>query len=358
VLLAAYTGFRMPNLWSVTHYTISWLDGFHRRFVIGTLLLPLSRAFHHSYELYATVAFILLGALLVVLVVAALRARLVSRRLLVVAFFLLPTGGFFFHEVGYLEQALYLLLFASLWLLRRSTLTLAPALMALAVCTHEIALFTVIPIFAFVALRDLAPRRAIAVVAPPLLMALALLIVPAIEPGAIERLQATLSGANFPPRLDALAVFQRSQSQSWDLYSIRDVGMFSAPLAIVEVAAFAVLYVSRSRMESDRFSFLRLASAVGAIAAPLLLAFAGWDKYRWAFLLTANFLIVVWLWLGDSDRELRPLQWSILAAVVLVSLRTPLLYFNHVEPRSLRSSAMNELRSQIADGTLFAIPRR
>ena len=49
---------------------------------------------------------------------------------------------------------------------------------------------------------------------------------------------------------------------------------------------------------------LYLLLGVGAIAAPLLLAFAGWDEFRWAFLLTANFFIVLWLWLGDSGRSL------------------------------------------------------
>ena len=119
ILLAAYTGFRLPNLWSATLYTPSLFEGFHRRFLVGTLLLPLSEVLDYNYWLYATVAFAILVALLVVLVVVTLRARLVSQRFLVVAFFLLPTGGFLFNEVGYLDQLIYLMLFASFWLLRR-----------------------------------------------------------------------------------------------------------------------------------------------------------------------------------------------------------------------------------------------
>jgi hypothetical protein len=360
ILLAAYTGFRLPNLWSATLYTASLLDGFHRRFLVGTLLRPFSEALDYNYWLYATVAFVILGALLVVLVVVTLRARLVSQRFLVVAFFLLPTGGFLFDEVGYLDQLLYLMLFASLWLLRRrgAAWVAAPVIMSLAVFTHEIAILTVIPILGFVALRDLYPRRAIAVLAPPVLVALVLLLIPPIDHGAVARLKDTLHVANFSPRPDALALFQRSQSQTWDLYSVHDVFWFLVPIAVVMVAAFALLYWMGSRARASGFSTLYLLLGVGAIAAPLLLAFAGWDEFRWAFLLMANFFIVLWLWLGDTRRELNPLQWVTLAAVVLVSLHAQLLYFDGYEPRSLRPSAIRELRTEIQDGTLFEIPRR
>ena len=304
-------------------------------------------------------AFAILGALLVVLIVVTLRARLVSQRFLVVAFFLLPTGGFLFDEVGYLDQLLYLMLFGSLWLLRRrgAASIAAPVIMSLAVFTHEIAILTVIPIFGFVALRDLHPRRAIAVLAPPVLAALVLLVVPTIDNGAVHRLEDTLRVSNFSPRPDTLALFQRTQSQTWDLYSVHDVLWFLVPIAIVTVAAFSLLYWMGSRARPSSFSILYLLLGVGAIAAPLLLAFAGWDEFRWAFLLTANFFIVLWLWLGDTGRELNPLQWVTLAAVVLMTLHAQLLYFDGYEPRSLRPSAIRELRTEIEDGTLFEIPR-
>ena len=67
---------------------------------------------------------------------------------------------------------------------------------------------------------------------------------------------------------------------------------------------------------------------------------------------------MLWLWLGDSGRELNPLQWVTLAAVVLMTLHAQLLYFDGYEPRSLRPSAIRELRTEIEDGTLFEIPRR
>ena len=360
ILLAAYTGFRLPNLWSATLYTPSLPDGFHRRFLVGTLLQPLAEALDYNYWLYATVAFVILGALLAVLVVVTLRARLVSQRFLVVAFFLLPTGGFLFDEVGYLDQLIYLMLFASLWLLRKrgAAWVAAPILMSLAMLAHEIAIVTVIPILGFVVLREFPPRRAIAVLAPPVLVALVLFVIPPSADGAVRRLTSTLQVANFSPRPDALGPFQRTQSETMALYSVRDVFLFLLPLVVVMGAAFFLLYWTGSRARPRSFSALYLLLGVGAIAAPIVLSFAGWDEFRWAFLLMANFFIVLWLWLGDTGRELNPLQWVTLAAVVLVSLHAQLLYFDGYEPRSLRPSAIRELRTQIEDGTLFEIPRR
>jgi hypothetical protein len=356
VLLAAYTGFRLPNLWSATLYTVSFQDGFHRRFVVGTLLHPLSSSLSYNYWLYATVAFVILCALIVVLASAACRARLASQRFLVIAFLLLPTGGFLFHEVGYLDQLLYLLLFASLWLVRRSAWMLASVLMVVAVLTHEIAILTVIPVFYFAVLREGATRRALSVLMAPTVFAVILLLIPATEDGAVHRLGNTLRVSNFTPRADALSLFERSQSETMNLYSVRDVFLYLLPFALVGVAAFLLVYCVDPRHQNSNWLYPTL--AVGAIAAPALLAFAGWDEWRWAFLLVSNFAVVVWIWLGDRRQELKPVQWAVLGFVLLVGLHTNLRYFDGFAPRAVRPSAIRELRHQIEDGTLFEIPTR
>jgi hypothetical protein len=355
-LVAAYTGFRLPNLWAATLDTASLQQGFHRRFLVGTLLHPLAEALDYSYWLYAVVGFVMLGALVAILAVATLRAPLASQRFLVIAWLLLPTGGFFFHEVGYLDQLLYLFLFASLWFLRRPGWIVASVLMTLAVLTHEIAILTVLPVFGFAVLRDEEPRRAIALLAPPSCIAIVLLAIPAIETGAVQRLTSTLRVANFTPRADALSLFGRSQSASWDLYRPWDVFWFLVPLAVVGIGAFLLLYFldGTSRARGPQYPLL----AAGAIGAPVLLAFAGWDEWRWAFLLVTNFFLVLWLWLGDRKRELATLQWVVVGAVLLVGLHSSLQYFDGYEPRSLRPAEVRELSSQIDDGTLFQIPTR
>src|SRR5215831_5382501 len=153
ILVAGYTGFRLPNAWCATLDAVSLFDGFHRRFVVGTLLQPLAIATDYNYWLFAAFSYLVLAAVLAVLTAAVLRAELISQRLLVIAWLVLPTGGFLFHEVGYFEQILYLLLFAALALIRRNRLVAAACVLCVAPLVHEIALVTVIPLFGLVALR-------------------------------------------------------------------------------------------------------------------------------------------------------------------------------------------------------------
>jgi hypothetical protein len=132
---------------------------------------------------------------------------------------------------------------------------------------------------------------------------------------------------------------------------------FLVPLAIAGIAAFLLLSYLDGRSRAGIGGAYPLLAA-GAIGAPVLLAFAGWDEWRWAFLLVSNFLIVVWLWLGDRGRELATLQWVVVASVLLVGLHSGLRYFDGYEPRSIRPAEVRELRTQIDDGTLFDIPTR
>jgi len=320
LLVAAYTGFRLPGAWVATLDAVSVTDGFQRRFLVGTLLHPFAVLAGYDYRVFAAAAFAVLAALLAVLVVAFVRTRQESRRLLLIAWLLLPSGGFLFHDVGYFEQVLYLLLFAALWFLDRARPVAATTLMTAAVLTHEIAALTVLPIFALVLLRRFPLRRAALLIAPPAVVELVVLAIPAAEPGAIDRLLNAMREANFPPRVDALALFGRTQSESWQLYSITGVLLFLIPVAVVVVTGFLL----------QQGTLRASAVQVAAIAAPGILAFAGWDGARWAFLLVANFAVVLWLWLENHD--LRPVP---LIVTLLLLTHIPLPYFDGYAPREL-----------------------
>ncbi len=315
LLLAAYRGFRLPGDWAVTLEAVSLTDGFHRRFLVGTLLHPLALATGYAYWVFAAAAFAVLAALLGVLAFAFARARQPGHRLLVIGWLLLPSGGFLFHEVGYFDQALYLLLFAALWQLPRRP-ALASGLLTAAVFTHEIAALTVLPLFALVLLRRSSVRITAKLLVTPVVAELAVLILPASSPGAVARLEKALATADFTPRADALALFERTQSQSWQLYSVTEVLRYLAPILAVVVAG-ALL----QRLD---------ALAVAAVAAPALLAFAGWDWARWGFLLVTNLAVVLWL-----SPAVRPLP--LLATAALLAY-LPLPYFDAQHPRELTGS--------------------
>lgn len=319
LLVAGYTGFRMPGEWAATLQAVSLTDGFHRRFLVGTLLKP----FGHDYAVFAVASFAVLGAVLAVLTLAFFRSRSESRRWLIVVWLLLPTGGYLFHEVGYFDQVLYLLLFGALWATHRNKLVPASALMALSVTVHEIALLTVLPIFGFALLRKVPLRRACALLSPSAILGLGILALPPAAPGTVDALGRLLSTADFRYRADALHLFGRTQAESWRLYSITGVLLYLLPIVAVVLGGF--LYLHRPTLSA--------VVPAAAIAAPVLLAFGGWDDARWGFLLVTGFFVVVWLWLGH--RELKLSQIGVLTALVLVLTHVPMPYFDGYAPRWL-----------------------
>jgi len=315
--LAAYTGFRLPSTWPVTLQTVSLADGFHRRFLIGTLLRPLALLAGYDYGFFAAVSFLILAALLVALGIAFFRSRTETGRIVILGWLLLPTGGYLFHEVGYYDQVLYFLLFAALCALNRDRPYTASGLLVLSVLTHEIALLTVVPVFGLMLLRRYPFRRACALLAPAALAGLVVLALPPTAPGAVDRFQRTLAAARFPFRNDALGLFARTQAESWQLYSIADVLLYLLPILLVVLGGHLLLHRS----------WLPLA----VIAAPALLAFGGWDEARWGFLVISNFALVLWL----ANRELKASQLGALTVVFLLLTHIPMPYFDGSAPREI-----------------------
>jgi hypothetical protein len=360
VAVAAYTGFRPPNDWTATLDAVSLTEGFHRRILVGTLLRPLAVLTHDNYWLFAGFGFLVLGALLAVAGSALLRTELTSARMLVVAWLLLPTGAFFFDEVGYYDQVLYLLLVLAWWLLNRNRSVLAGIVLALSVFVHEITILTVLPVFGLLALRRLGLPRAVAVLAPAVLLDAVVLLVSPAAPGAVDRLAARLATANFRYRADALALFDRTQSQSWQLYSIVHVLVYVVPLGVLAIAVFLVLRTADGGFGGEARGRAAALSdtvvACGAIGAPVLLAFAGWDTARWEFLLLTNFVLVLWAGLTERRREFGPTQTAVLVATALLVTHVPMAFFDGLAPRSLEWPVFRTFLRQIGDGSLFRIP--
>jgi len=360
LLIALYTGFRLPNGWSATLDAVSLTDGFHRRFVVGTLLRPLALATDYDYRLFATFSYLVLAALLAVIARAALRTQLLEQRLVVIAWLLLPTGGFLFNEVGYFEQLHFLMLFASIWLVRRERFVAATAVMALAPLVHEIAILTVLPLFGLVLLRTVSPKRAVIATAIPALINLIVLAIPPASDGAIATLSASLTHANFTYRPDALELFSRAQSDNWGLYSVHNVVVYVRPIAYVLIALLVGLWFTDReswRKDNDRQpSWVILLASCAAIAVPSLLVYGGWDGNRWRFLVVTSFFVVVWLALeGRGKKPLRIGTITMLVLSVLIASRFELWYFDRLQPRELGYRPVVKFFMHIADGSLFTM---
>lgn len=343
----------MPSRWAVTLQAVSLQDGFHRRFLVGTVLHPVAAPTGYPYALFAAVSFAVLAVLVAVVVRLAVRTRRPAQRLVVMAFLLLPTGGYLFHEVGYFDQIVYLGLFAAVWLLHRGRTAAASLVTASLVTVHEIALLTVVPLFFLAALRALPVRRAFGAVAPVVAVGLVVLTVPASESGAPRHFERVLAGTGFPLRSDALALFGRTQTDSYEYFDPWDIFVFLWPLAVLIIAGMLVF--ARVGRRPMRLTGVSLAAAL----APVLLSAGGWDRERWAFLLIANCCVVLWFWLDDhGTRETTTAQVGVVLAVLLVASHVPLTYFDGYQPRALTGMGAGDFWHDVASGDLFATPRR
>lgn len=358
---ALYSGFRMPSAWTATLQAVSLTDGFYRRFAVGTLLRPLAEATGYSYALFAAFSFLVLAALLAVLVRATLRARLASRQALVLAWLLIPTGAFLFHEVGYFEQVLYLLLFASMWLVHRGRLAAAAAVIAIAPLVHEISIATVIPLFGIVAWRATSLRRAAMLLAVPVAINALVLVVPPASGDAVATLGRALAGADFVYRTDALDVFMRSQAESWQLYDLHDQALRIKPVAYILVGSLLLVWLAdrtlRDAARADGPSRLFVVACCLAVAAPGALMFGGWDSNRWIFLMIANYALVAWIVLEGRRHELRAGALMIIGVTIVLLTRVPLYYFESLAPRELGYRAARHFVKEVRTGALFETPR-
>lgn len=90
----------------------------------------------------------------------------------------------------------------------------------------------------------------------------------------------------------------------------------------------------------------------------MLLAYAGWDRDRWAFLLMCNFFLVVWVSLADRRAvELSASAIVVLVTAVLLLGHFPIAYFDSYKPREIGlRAARRDFVRQIASGSLFQIP--
>ncbi|KUL20631.1 hypothetical protein ADL12_48560 [Streptomyces regalis] len=355
-MLAAYTGFRLPSLWSVTLQTTSLADGFHRRFLVATVLHPFAEWAGNAYWFHAAFSFGVLALLLAVIVTTVVRATTPVRRWLPVAFFLHPAGGYLFHEVGYLDQVLFLLLFVALWLGRRGRWCTATLVMTLAPTTHEISALTVIPVWLLAVWHSSLPTRtALAASILPVAVNALVFAAPPAAPGAREHLITRISEGGWNWRADALALFFRTQAESWSAYDPWNIALFLTPLVLVVIVVTAVVIGPGH----DARSWVTRSLAVGASGAPFLLSFGGWDQHRWAFLLCVNLVLVAWVWCDGRENMKRAVV--ALGLGLLLITHTPMDYFDGFKSVPLTGTAFRSY-GQVAhpdpQGGPFDMPLR
>ncbi len=352
---AAYVGFRLPNLWSVTLYNVAWSDGTARRALFGTVLAPLWSVGGNEYWVYAAVAFAILGALLTVIVVVAMRARWTAQRIVILAWLVAPTGAYLFHEVGYLDQLVYLLLFASMWLWTRTSPFVAVLPVVASVLVHELVLLTTWPILVWWAWRAGIARRGVIALLVPLGVGVALVALPPMTAGQVGELKDRLTASlPFPIRDSAVELYGRTLGESWAEYYSPTTGLVAvlAFAAVIAVSWLAILAAARPGCTPSR----RWAVwSLPVMVAPLALVLGGADTWRWVFLAFGNLAIVLVLWLAECSAPPRPVAVAAMLVPFLVLVVLPLQYFDGLVPRALTPDGVSRV---LEDPDFLTFPER
>ncbi len=349
---AAYAGLRLPNLWSVTLYNVEVTDGTIRRAFVGTVLGPVWRLGHYQYWVYAAAAYLVLLALLVAIIRAAVRARGTSQRILAALWLLAPTGAYLFHEVGYLDQVVYLLLFLSLWLWRRTPAAVAVLPVTLSVFAHEIALLAAWPVLAWFVLDGRASRAERLALLLPAAAGAVVLAWPPLAGAQVAHLALRLrTSLPFPIREDAIALLGRGAAGSLASHALL-VGLVKvAPFAVVLGIAWLGLYWWRRR--GGAATALSAGGAFAASVAPLLLFLGGWDTDRWVFLALSNFALVLFLWLERHGPELSVPELAAAALPFVLLFYSPLQFLDGYAPRTITPAGLHQF---MTDPDMFRFP--
>jgi hypothetical protein len=365
ILLSAYSGFRLPSLWTVTQYNITVFDGILRRSVFGTLLTPLWALAGYNYKIYAIVAFMVLAGILSVAFIAVIHARCDMQRLFIIIWLIAPTGAYVFHEVGYLEQVNYLLLFLTVLLWRKGRIYTAGALASLSMFVHEAALLTVWPILTWLVVAEIGMRtkpRHLLVLAVSASIGIFLTLFNTVESAQISSLIERLSNnLPFQIRKGAITLFSKTFYETWSKYSPLNDFLTVLPFIFLIGGFWIFLYLKTTAVDKEQKfkNLLRITTAIMASCAPFLLVFGGWDVYRWIFLGLSNFVVVTFYYLQEctSDTSISRNQTVILAFILpfMLLFYIPLKPFDGISLRLLKPDAVIQ---EIANPSFLRFPNR
>jgi len=334
ILYAFYSGFRAPNLWSVNYYQASFADGFYRRALTGTLLLPLGCE-RFDYFFIQKIQFLVLLSALGLLLYLGIKSR---EFITLGIFFASSAGGYFFHEAGYIEQLLWLMAALIILAIKNNRIYLAAAGLCLSIMVHEMALFMVLPIaFACMVIhKNGSLSSGIRIFLPSLATFFIVYAWFQVVPVAtILQYFEHASNCGYPViRTDYYSIYQSQflGQRAQLYYSAQQLIAGILPLFMLAVT---LVYSVRKKLS---FSWMQSGLIFVCCVSPILLGFFGWDTDRWIFLAFAQ-TIIIWLIaafrMRASDSENLISSPFFLIALILVALLLRLEYFDNFAPRSL-----------------------
>lgn len=335
---AFYTGFRLPTIWTINYYIPTFFDGFFRRSAAGTLLYPFG-ALRFNYYFIMTIQILILLMLIAVLFLWMLRSNAYFQ-VLVIFYLLSPIGGYLFHEIGYIDQLLYLFLFI---VLKSKNHLLNLILLCASLFFHEMAAFTIIPIY--LAALILRKEKTSIIISHGAVLVFVFTIIylffQTVEQNTVNVLLAKLNKAQYEIREDYYKIFSirfngRRKKMFYNYHNA--VGLISCTML-----AMIAAYTQFKARKSINLKILIQAGAVFvACIAPLFLGLFGWDTSRWIFLSVSSALIMFYLL---RDKITLSTMMSITLTFLIITTCMYLQYFDGETPRMITEDFIEFFRS-------------
>ncbi len=346
IIYAIYIGFRMPNLWSINYYLPGFFDGFYRRALPGTILSLLGDLKFNYYTI-ASIQFLVLISLLVWIYYFFQKNILLM--LMIGLYLISPAGGYLFHEVGYIDQLLYLILFVSIAIFKQHKI-LSILLFSSSMWIHELTLFVTLPIYftyLYIETKDL--KKAILYVLPSIFFFLLIYIFFQTVPlDNISLFKNEISNvANYKLRSDFYKIFtnELTGSRNQLYYNIGSLNQIFLLFIVSGLMSSIVYKISKKHILLSMLVFI-----VGM--SPLILGIFGWDIYRWYFLslssLTVIFVVVL-VHYGTTFAEILFDPKTFILYIVFYALLISnmyLGYFDGYKPRSFNKSSVIEIKNE------------
>ena len=348
--VALINGFRMPNLWSINYYIPSMLEGFYRRSLFGNITFFLGDL-RFQYHTIALIQLLIFAALNIVIIRACLKSDTPFKWIWLL-FLLSPAGGYFFHEVGYIDQSLYLILFIAI----SSKSKIAGGIMMLAsMWVHEMALFTTLPLYiAYLILKKRAWSEVFFVSAGSAALFAVLYIF--FQTASQNQLQQFLSNAelhtNYLIRLDYYHIFSNKfiGERFQIYYSIKELKEIALISPLWLMSGYLFSKTSDIKLEKIALFFTGLFASF----SPLLLGTFGWDTYRWIFLsLCSASCCIFW---GRKFLMGKPLFLMIIFYLIFIRFGF-LEYFDAYKPRLDKVDNFFTIFKEICN-EIISIPKR
>jgi hypothetical protein len=333
---------RLPNDFSLTHYLITYDEGFVRRGLVGELLKLCGARFFSSYEFISLLAAVILAANIWLLGRAAREfcesSNLVPP-LVAVAYTSSLGVVYLVHTIGYFDQLAILFALILARLTRyRARLLLCISLGTALLFVHEgkLAMFLPLECFSLLLLLSVEPsKRKWEVFGVSVLVCVHVLLTwfigfyGALTEASARRLEALAqSRANFAVCTPVFELLQIGSvgtlSETASYFHTLRYWVASIDSAII-VAPTLVVLVSASTMILSRNGRSRLfiLGAIVAACAPMSLRFLAGDLHRWdAMALTTSFLVLQMVWRHSAGSAITvdwP-RWSIPVLVLVIAI--------------------------------------